>query len=173
MNRQEPQPGQRCWQNGGLCQVVTLAIDDETGEKLVIYQALYGSYEVYACPLSRFTDGIDLSETSNTVKRRLPEKPSKPEHAAPAPQESETVLDSPDFSEGEIHPKLMEFLDADSEADRYKIVSQMADCVDDRMIDTMAVVLDIVIDDGPLDRRYQELKTCIRTRMRYETNRLR
>lgn len=173
MNRQEPQSGQRYWQNGGLCQIVTLAADFKTKEKLVIYQALYGSYEIYACPLAQFLDGIDASDTfaaADTARRRLKEEPPKPEPAVSADQETEIIADNPSET---VPPMLMEFLDADSEAARYKILSQMADCVDDHMIDTMAVVLDIVIDEGPLERRYQELKNCIRTRMRYETNRLR
>lgn len=72
-----------------------------------------------------------------------------------------------------ISPMLMQFLDADTYAERYQILSEMAQEVDDHVIDTMAVALDIVIEDGDIDQRYQELKNCIRTRMRYETSRLR
>ena len=72
-----------------------------------------------------------------------------------------------------IDPQLMAFFDTDDLEEKYNILVSMRDIVDNRMIDNMAVGLDIVIPDGQIDARYEELIKCIRTQQKYESDRLR
>ena len=41
------------------------------------------------------------------------------------------------------------------------------------MINTMAISVDLEIEDGEIEERYEELKNCLLTLERFECNRLR
>lgn len=74
----------------------------------------------------------------------------------------------------EVNPVLMQFLDAETFDEKYKIlVAAPLGDIDDLAIDNMAASIDVVIKDGQIDDRLFELKSCVRTRAKFETTRLR
>lgn len=70
---------------------------------------------------------------------------------------------------------MMEFFDSDDLEEKYDIITKMQvhEELNDHVIDNFAASLDVVIDDGDLDKRVDDLKKCIRTKMKYESSRLR
>lgn len=163
-----PKPGElyRHFKNK-LYQIVTVATHSETGEKLVIYQALYDDFGIYARPLDMFVSEVDHEKYPDVKQKYRFEKitlKDKPED-----------MSAPDADEGQApDPRLMEFLDADTFEEKYNILVSMRDTITDRLIDDIAVVMDVVVLEGPLQKRYDDLKNTIKTRQYYEfSNRLR
>lgn len=190
-----PKPGElyRHFKNK-LYQIVTVATHSETGEKLVIYQALYDDFGVYARSLDMFVSEVD-HEKYPDVKQKY-----RFERITPQTKQTDTQVNSeaigqsaaklseaesvqtqachepiPDADAGQApNPRLMEFLDADTFEEKYNILVSMRDTITDRLIDDIAVVMDVVVPEGPLQKRYDDLKNTIKTRQYYEfSNRLR
>ena len=188
-----------------LYQIIAVAKHSETGEQLVIYQALYGDFGVYARPLEMFMSEVDHEKypdvtqkyrfervelSSNTVTETQVKDHTQREYAAEnrnllENSEKQSLADSFEQSEnmglssreeeyeGGINPKVLEFLDSEDFDERYNILVALRDEIDDQMINTLAVALDVVIPEGDIDDRYDQLKMCLRTRQRYESDRLR
>lgn len=196
MPQGNPKPGEQYLHfKQKLYQVITVAEHSETGEKLVVYQALYGTFQIYARPLKMFISLVDQEKYPQIQQRYrfqlVEEKEAEPVSSMPKEKETEPVSSITGTSEQEsklpeskkdIEPaeekksaedKLMAFFDAETMEDKYKILVDMKEEINDHMINNMAVVLDVVIEEGPLERRYEELKTCVRTFQRYECSRLR
>lgn len=55
---------------GNLYQIITVATHTETGEQMVVYQALYGEFRTFARPLSLFAGVVD-SERYPDVKQKM------------------------------------------------------------------------------------------------------
>lgn len=71
----------------------------------------------------------------------------------------------------EVDPLILEFLEAETIIEKKNILTALHHRITDEMINTLAVVLDVVIEEGELEERYQQLKTCLETIERYEIER--
>lgn len=156
---------------GNLYQITAIAQHSETGEQLVVYQALYGDFKTYARPLDMFISRVDREKYPDAVQeyrfelqgadsQRQKERLEQPE---PPESEEQVTLD----------PLVLEFLDADSYEQRLNILAGLHHRITDDMITTMAIACDIEVNDGDVEERYEALKNCLLTLEKYECNRLR
>ncbi len=181
---------------GNLYRIVTLAKHSETGEELVIYQALYGDYQVYARELSMFLGPVDkvkypdaqqdcrfelcdeLIQAPGVKNRDVKSRygfDGQEDMEVPKQQEAAIRAASAQEENEELNidPLVLEYLDADSYGERLNILTALQHRITDEMINTMAIAIDHEIEEGDTQERYEELKNCLLTLERFECNRLR
>lgn len=173
-----------------LYQIVAIAEHSEDRQQLVIYQALYGDFKVYARPLEMFVSEVDHEKYPEVTQKyrfeRVDLTPvAKSERAQAVQQAAESIVSEPGRCvEEEVtevtsmddecpESGLLEFLDERDWDMKYNILVSLRDKMTDKLVDDLAVALDVVIPEGPLDKRYEQLKICLRTRQKYENQHLR
>lgn len=172
---------------GNLYRVITVAVHTETEEELVIYQALYGDFKVYARPLSMFTSEVDKEKYPDvTQKLRFepveqmvePVEPVEPvETVEPVePVEPVETVDVTENAEPEenvaIDPLLEAYLDTDSYRERLNILHGLQHRITEHMLNTMAIVIDFELPEGDIQTKYNALHDCLITKEKYECNRM-
>lgn len=176
---------------GNLYKVLTLAKHSETGEWMVVYQALYGTFDIYVRPLESFMSEVDHEKYPEvSAKYRFTEiLPVMELQGGEILQEPETVLQEKTLQQEvtrqeeiptqeetdvpDIDPIVMAFLDAETHKEKLDILLDVHERITDAMINTMAVSLDLEVGEGSLEDRYWELKNCLLTLEKYEIDRLR
>ncbi len=138
---------------GNKYQIVCIAFDSETGDKKVVYQALYDDHKYYVRDYDMFMSPVD--------RVKYPD----------ADQEYRFELITED--EMSLDPQVEKFLDADTYEERIEILTRMEPIITDDMIDIMSTVLDIEIAPGRTSQRYDKFKDALMMRRQFETGRLR
>lgn len=187
---------------GGLYQVMAITTHSETKEKMVVYQALYGDYGIYVRPYDMFASEVDhekypqvkqvyrftqvhpeemeeesdkvevpdltleLDESMEPEQSAVEEEPKKMSEDQPA-QEKQDVS-------GGINPILLEFLDADTLEEKMHIMTFYRNQMDEALLNSIAISLDLVVDKKGLQETYDEIMNCLSMMKHFEcTNRFR
>ena len=187
---------------GGLYQVMAIATHSETKEKMVVYQALYGDYGIYVRPYDMFASEVDhekypqvkqvyrftqvhpeeMVEESDKVE--VPDltleldESMKPEQSAVEEEPKKMLEDQPaqekQDASGGINPILLEFLDADTLEEKMHIMTFYRNQMDEALLNSIAISLDLVVDKKGLQETYDEIMNCLSMMKHFEcTNRFR
>lgn len=176
-----------------LYQVKGTAIHSETKEKMVIYQGLYGSYEMYVRPYDMFLSEVDHIKYPDVVQKYRFElidiKTGKSLEAdyeennqnmesekleeLEESKESEKSEESEELEESEQDSKLIRFLDAYDYKEKLDILTSMRGELNDGLIDIMAESIEVAVPEGDITDRYNSLRKCLMAHTKYEGLRLR
>lgn len=179
---------------GNQYQILTLAKDSEDGRDLVVYQAMYGDYQVYVRDLAQFMSPVDRAkypdssqeyrfEKQNTAQgktesgaagnARETEKETEKENARETVRETVEITVPADGEEAYLDPAVTAFLDADSYDQKLDILAGLHNRITEDMLSIIAVATDIELNEGSLEERYNELKNCLLTMEKFECDRIR
>lgn len=173
-----------------LYQVKGTAIHSETKEKMVIYQGLYGSYEMYVRPYDMFLSEVDHIKYPDVVQKYRFElidiKTGKSLEAdyeennqnmesekLEELEELEESKESEKSEESEQDSKLIRFLDAYDYKEKLDILTSMRGELNDGLIDIMAESIEVAVPEGDITDRYNSLRKCLMAHTKYEGLRLR
>ncbi len=184
---------------GGLYQVLAVAEHTETGEALVVYQAMYGEFKIYARPMEMFVSPVDRTkypDADQELRFQLQGPGAgRQEEAAPGgtaaeeavsqtvstvtteaqltKQESSPAAAESGPEEPGLDPLVLEFLDARTYEQRLNVLTALHHRITNEMITTMALCCDIEVMGDDVEQRYEELKQCLIMKDRFEIRRLR
>lgn len=211
---------------GNLYQIVTIAINSETKEEMVVYQALYGDYRTYVRPLEMFMSEVNRKKYPDAVQKYRFEKVSrktlpdvKPQYSPELRNSDERVQRIQDEDERVVKPArvshpgagirnsgpvrlkfdkkpyvksgimgksiddeakdlnldplVIQFMDADLASEKSDILVKLRPIITNEMIDIMALSVGVVVNEGDVYDRYNDLRTCLATMEKFESSRLR
>ena len=180
---------------GNLYQVLTIAVHSETREEMVVYQALYGDYKVYVRPLDMFMSEVDKNKYPDVKQKMRFEKvtptddrsdkvitpdPVKEPEKRPLfnfkPTEKSQIMEKSVDEEAQelnLDPLVIKFMDADLASEKNDILSKLRPVITNDMIDIMALSVGVVVNEGDVYDRYNDLRTCLSTMEKFESTRLR
>ena len=161
-----------------LYQVKGTAIHSETKEKMVIYQGLYGSYEMYVRPYDMFLSEVDHIKYPDVVQKyrfELIDIKTGKSLEADSEENNQNMESekSEESEESEQDSKLIRFLDAYDYKEKLDILTSMRGELNDGLIDIMAESIEVAVPEGDITDRYNLLRKCLMAHTKYEGLRLR
>ena len=131
---------------GNRYQIIAIATHTEPEEQLVIYQALYGKYGIFARPLEMFmekTDKVKYPEALQEYRFELEEREEK-------------------------KSMLMEYLDLGTNEERLQFLQRRKADVTGAFLEAVAQSLDYTEKETSVEFRLLDLMNYLRMLMKYE-----
>ncbi|MBD5087516.1 MAG: DUF1653 domain-containing protein [Clostridiales bacterium] len=177
---------------GNLYQIVTVGKHVETLEEYIVYQALYGEFQIYIQKLQDFFAVLDKEKYPEIEQKYCYEKVEKEKLATekntsiftiqngntPIPDDTkkvtlhtDTFMEQNDDKDG--MQMLMEFLDAETCKEKMEIFMKMRGKLDEKLLMNIAVSLDLVVDEKNMEDSCQIIIKNLEQRSKFECFRLR
>lgn len=150
-----------------LYQVITIAEHSETGESMVVYQALYGDYRTYVRPMDMFVSKVDPIKYPEVTQTYRFEKVS-----FEAGREEEIVVvqkkEPEKEPEKDLNPHLVSFIEAETYEQRLESLSMLRGKIGQEEMNIIYGCLDMREVPGELEDQMDAAKRHLSIKFRYE-----
>lgn len=187
-------------------QLITIALNSGTKEKMAVYQELFEPFAVKVCPLWEFTRNCCTEKEENSVSGEQEKNTDIScevlEQSYAAEKEEQIEWDNregirkreisaeefvkavesgqamrylgKDMTKEEIGQRgLIELLDAESYREKRSLFLGLKEYLDEKLLHSIAMAMDVVLEDGSFEQQYESLLHCLCTFEHYEGGRLR
>lgn len=145
-----------------LYQIITVAAHSETGEPMVVYQALYGDFRTYVRPLEMFLSEVDHVKYPDVKQRYRFELASFPNE--PEPETAAPCLP---------HPGLLRFLEAVTYEERMACLKELEKTAGQTELDSIYLVLDMKPQAGTIPEQLDGIRRYLNMQKHYDGGHLR
>lgn len=152
-----------------LYQIIAVAVHSETGEQMVVYQALYGDFRVYVRPYEMFVSEVDREKYPDAAQTYRFERVVL--EAAPKNQESRPAEVSQ--AERQPNPVLLDFLDAETFEKRMEYLKKLEKTASQADLDSIYTVLDMKPAEGSIEQQLYDIRRYLTMQNRYAGRHLR
>lgn len=149
---------------GRLYQIITLATHSENGEKMVVYQALYGDFKTYVRPLIMFLSTVDREKYPDAGQHFRFERV---EFSA-AERKDETRSEEP-----AANSLLLEFLDAKIPEDKIRYLDLLEPEAGQKELDIIYAALDLKPESGTAAEQIELIRRYLVMQKHYDGRHLR
>ena len=163
MKRRRPKTGEVYRHfKGKRYRVMHIALCAETNEEMVVYEALQGEGKVYVSTVEAFlreTNRKRYPDAEQEYRFELCEREPAREHREKTEVSEETLI--------------MEFLELDENEDRAEFLMKNRGQLTDRFLTVAAESLEFAESAETVEERWAALMRFLKTKMKYESRRLR
>jgi len=156
-----------------MYQVVAVAIHSETREKMVVYQALYGTFDVYVRPLSMFISEVDHEKYPDVLQKYRFERVDLKDSDSKDQPEAEQKEEGNKEEHHGPNKNLLAFLDAETYHEKLEVLRIYKDKFTAEELLAICEIMEIGRVDSEPEEKYYAVERYLELQIKYDGTRLR
>lgn len=156
-----------------MYQVVAVAIHSETREKMVVYQALYGTFDVYVRPLSMFISEVDHEKYPDVLQKYRFERVDLKDSDSKDQPEAEQKEEGKKEEHHGPNKNLLAFLDAETYHEKLEVLRTYKDKFTAEELLSICEIMEIGRADSEPEEKYYAVERYLELQIKYDGTRLR